>query len=184
MIPGAGPSRPGALARRVVPRQSGDRPADRGSAPADGSSVKTTFLTNESARERRNWHLVDASEYRLGRMASEIASILMGKHRPDYTPHVDSGDYVVVVNAEKVHLTGDKRETKVYHHYTGYPSGLREVKIGQAQRTSPENVIRMAVKRMLPKTVLGRAMLSKLKVFSGPEHDHSAQQPKPRKLSS
>lgn len=145
--------------------------------------MKTTFLTTESARERRAWHLVDASKYRLGRMASEIASILMGKHRPEYTPHVDSGDYVVVVNAEKVKLTGDKRETKVYAHYTGYPGGYREVKIGQARGTNPENVIRMAVKRMLPKTVLGRGMLSKLKVFSGPEHTHTAQQPKARELS-
>jgi len=115
-------------------------------------------------------------------MAAEIAVILMGKHRPEYTAHVDSGDYVVVVNAEKVQLTGDKRENKVYRHFTGYPSGLREVKIGQARHTNPENVVRMAVKRMLPKTVLGRGMLSKLKVFAGPEHDHAAQQPQPLEL--
>ncbi|MBK9383502.1 MAG: 50S ribosomal protein L13 [Planctomycetes bacterium] len=140
-------------------------------------------MTTENARERRAWHLVDASNYRLGRMASEIASILMGKHRPEYTPYVDSGDYVVVVNAEKVKMTGDKRETKVYAHYTGYPGGYREVKIGQSRGTNPESVIRMAVKRMLPKTVLGRGMLTKLKVFSGPEHTHTAQQPKPRELS-
>jgi large subunit ribosomal protein L13 len=154
-----------------------------GPGSADGSSVKTTLLTNESARERRAWHLVDASKYRLGRMAAEIATILMGKHRPDYTAHVDSGDYVVVVNAERVRLTGDKRETKTYQHFTGYPSGLRTVKIGQAHGTNPENVVRMAVKRMLPKTVLGRGMLSKLKVFAGPEHEHSAQQPQPREFS-
>lgn len=146
--------------------------------------MKTTILTTEGARQRRAWHLVDASEYRLGRMATEIARILMGKHTPEYTAHVDSGDYVVVINAEKVGLSGDKRETKTYFHYTGYPSGLREVKIGAAPHTSPENVIKTAVKRMLPKTVLGRAMLSKLKVYSGPEHEHAAQQPQPRKLNA
>lgn len=146
--------------------------------------MKTTFLTTESARERRAWHLVDASKHRLGRMATQIASILMGKHRPEYTAHVDSGDFVVVVNAEKVQLSGDKRETKTYSHFTGYPGGLREVKLGAARHTNPENVVRMAVKRMLPKTVLGRAMLTKLKVFSGPDHNHEAQQPQPRELGN
>lgn len=127
----------------------------------------------------RAWHLVNAEGVVLGRMASRIARILMGKHTPLYTPHVDVGDFVVVVNAEKVRLSGKKSLQKVYHHYTGYPSGLKETSVAKMLADKPEEVIRLAVRRMLPKTKLGREMLTKLKIYAGTEHPHEAQRPEP-----
>ncbi len=122
------------------------------------------------------WWLVDADEKILGRLSSEIAVILMGKQRPPYTPHIDTGDHIVVVNAEKVALTGNKWEKKVYTRYTGYP-GLRSETAADRLAKRPEMILREAVRRMLPKNKLGRKMLSKLKIFIGPDHDHQAQQP-------
>lgn len=122
------------------------------------------------------WWLVDANEKILGRLSSDIAVILMGKHRPTYTPHIDTGDHIVVVNAEKVALTGNKWEKKVYTRYTGWP-GLRSETAADRLAKRPEMILREAVRRMLPKNKLGRRMLSKMKIFIGPDHDHQAQQP-------
>jgi len=114
----------------------------------------------------------------LGRLASEIARRLRGKHKPEYTPHVDTGDYIVVINAEKVAVTGNKESDKLYHHHTGYPGGLKTISLDKQRQKHPERII-AAVKGMLPKNRLGRAMFRKLKVYAGPEHKHTAQQPKP-----
>ena len=127
----------------------------------------------------RKWYLVDASGKTLGRLASRIATILMGKHKPIYTPHVDTGDYVVVVNAEKIVLTGKKLDQKKYYRHSGYPGGLKVVTARQLLEKHPERLIYLAVKRMLPKNALGRRMLRKLKVYAGPEHPHQAQKPEP-----
>jgi large subunit ribosomal protein L13 len=127
---------------------------------------------------QQQWWVVDATDKVLGRMASEIAVVLMGKHRPTYTPHVDTGDFVIVVNASKVAVTGGKRERKEYTWYTGYP-GLRTESLGHRLEHKPERVIRDAVRRMLPKNKLATKMLAKLKVYDGPEHPHQAQNPQP-----
>ena len=139
--------------------------------------MSTTFLTTR--REKAAWHLVDASQETLGRMASRIAMILQGKHKPTYTPHADVGDFVVVVNAKDVVVTGRKREDKVYRHYTGNHGGLVTESYGRMLERKPTEIVRLAVRRMLPKTRLGRAMLSKLKIHAGAEHDHHAQRPTP-----
>jgi len=125
------------------------------------------------------WHLVDAENVVLGRMASRLARILQGKHRPEYTPHIDTGDFVVVVNAKKVRLTGRKLDQKVYRRYTGWVGGLKETSVREMLERKPEEVIRLAVRRMLPKTSLGRNMLKKLKIYAGPDHRHEAQRPVP-----
>lgn len=125
----------------------------------------------------QNWLLVDASGQTLGRMASAIASRLRGKHKAEYTPHVDTGDFVVVINAEKVVVTGRKAEDKQYHRHSGYPGGLKTLSFQQLMAKSPEKIIKLAVKGMLPRTPLGRAMFRKLKVYAGKEHPHGAQQP-------
>ena len=125
----------------------------------------------------RDWYVVDATDKTLGRLASEIALRLRGKHKPEYTPHVDTGDYIVVVNAEKVGVTGNKRKDKMYYHHTGFPGGLKEASFEKMVETFPERTIELAVKGMLPKGPLGRAMYSKLKVYAGAEHPHQAQQP-------
>ena len=127
---------------------------------------------------KRDWYVVDASGKTLGRMASEIASRLRGKHKPEFTPHVDTGDYIVVVNAAKVRVTGNKAKDKMYHHHTGYIGNLKSYSYEKLQAQAPERIIEIAVKGMLPKNRLGRAMFTKLKVFAGPEHNHQAQQPK------
>jgi large subunit ribosomal protein L13 len=124
-----------------------------------------------------DWYLVDAAEKTLGRLASEIAHRLRGKHKPEYTPHVDTGDYIVVVNAEKIRVTGNKASGKIYHHHTGYPGGLKSMSFEKLIDKAPERVIQGAVKGMLPKNPLGRAMFKKLKVYAGTEHPHAAQQP-------
>lgn len=126
----------------------------------------------------RQWHHVDASGQVLGRLASRIATVLMGKHRPTYTRHVDTGDFVVVTNAPKVRITGRKLDQKEYQHYSGYPSGQKRTSLRRMLEKKPERVLREAVRRMLPKGVLGNAMLKKLKIYSGPDHPHEAQQPK------
>ncbi|MEX0711466.1 MAG: 50S ribosomal protein L13 [Pirellulales bacterium] len=131
----------------------------------------------------QKWWLVDASDKVVGRLASEIAMILMGKHRPTYTPHVDTGDYVVVVNADKVVLTGKKWQQKQYTWYTGY-TGLRSETAGQRLERRPEKILTEAVRRMLPKNKLATAMLSKLKVYAGGEHPHQAQMPEPKELAA
>ncbi len=125
----------------------------------------------------QKWVLVDASDAVLGRMAAQIAPILMGKTKPTYTPHIDTGDYVVVVNADKVKLTGKKAEQKVYDYYTYYPGGHKFVSFADMMERKPELVVEMAVRRMMPKSRMGRKMLKKLKVYRGPEHEHQAQQP-------
>jgi large subunit ribosomal protein L13 len=131
---------------------------------------------------KREWHLVDMAGKTLGRVATEIATILRGKHKPMYTPHMDTGDYVVVVNADKVHLTGNKLEQKFYHKHSEYPGGLKSISYGELLEKEPEKIIQLAVKGMLPKNKLGRKMLKKLKVYAGSKHPHTAQQPKKLEL--
>ena len=128
---------------------------------------------------RREWHLVDATDKTLGRLATEVARRLRGKHKPEYTPHVDTGDHIVVVNAEKIRVTGKKLQDKIYHHHTGYIGNLKSISLEKLLAKAPERVIENAVRGMMPKNPLGRAMFRKLKVYAGPEHKHSAQQPKP-----
>ena len=126
---------------------------------------------------KRDWYVVDADGKTLGRMATEIARRLRGKHKPEYTPHVDTGDYIVVINAEKVKVTGNKAKDKMYYRHTGFPGGIKEISFEKLIDKKPEMVIEKAVKGMLPKNPLGRAMYRKLKVYAGPEHQHTAQQP-------
>ncbi len=126
---------------------------------------------------QRDWYVIDASDKVLGRLASEVATRLRGKHKPEYTPHVDTGDYIVVINAEKVRVTGNKAKGKIYHRHTGYPGGLKSISFEKLIEKAPERTIQNAVKGMLPKGPLGRAMFKKLKVYAGDEHPHSAQQP-------
>ena len=137
--------------------------------------IQKTYVAKPGEVEQK-WHLVDATDRIVGRLASEIAVILMGKHRPEYTPHVDTGDFVVVVNAEKIAFSGKKWEQKRYTWYTGYP-GLRAISAEERRKRKPELILEEAVRRMLPKSKLGRRMLSKLKVYAGPEHPHQPQQP-------
>ena len=131
---------------------------------------------------KREWFVVDASDKVLGRLASEIAHRLRGKHKPEYTPHVDTGDYIVVVNAEKIAVTGNKANAKKYYRHTGYPGGIKETSYREMIENHPERVIEKAVKGMLPRNKLGRAMFSKLKVYAGENHRHEAQQPKPLEI--
>ncbi len=126
---------------------------------------------------KRDWYLVDASDKVLGRLATKIASMLKGKHKPEYEPHMDVGDYIVVINAEKIRVTGNKATDKKYYHHTGYPGGIKETTFEKLLEKKPERILELAVKGMLPKKALGRQMLRKLKVYAGPEHSHSAQQP-------
>ena len=134
-------------------------------------------LSAKPAEVERNWYVVDASSRILGRLATGIATRLRGKHKPTFTPHVDTGDYIVVINASKVRVTGNKLKDKIYHHHTGYIGNLKSISLEKLLDQSPEQVLTMAVKGMLPKNKLGSAMLKRLKVFAGPEHDHVAQQP-------
>jgi large subunit ribosomal protein L13 len=142
--------------------------------------IMKTYMAKPGEVEQR-WWLVDATDHVVGRLASDIAVYLMGKHRPTYTPHVDTGDFVVVVNAEKVTFTGTKWERKKYSWYTGFP-GLKQITAAERRERSPELILREAVRRMLPKSKLGRRMLNKLKIYAGPEHPHLAQNPQPREL--
>ncbi len=138
--------------------------------------IKTFIAKKEDVQ--RDWHTIDATDKVLGRMASRIAMILQGKTKPIYTPHVDTGDFVVVTNAEKIKLTGNKMNEKVYYTHSGYPGGFKEIPIKKWMDKHPDRIVTLAVKRMLPKTKLGNAMLKKLKVYAGPDHSHEAQQPK------
>lgn len=133
---------------------------------------------------RRDWYLVDATGKTLGRLSSEIAHRLRGKHKPEYTPHVDTGDYIVVVNAEKIRVTGNKMKDKMYHRYTGYIGNLKSMPLEKLMDQHPERALEYAVKGMLPRNPLGRKMLSKLRVFAGPEHNHEAQQPTPLEINA
>jgi large subunit ribosomal protein L13 len=137
--------------------------------------MKTYVATSES--RERNWLVVDATGQTLGRLATQIADCLRGKRKPEYTPHVDVGDFVIVINAEQISVTGRKREAKRYYRHSGYPGGLRSRTLGEMLERRPEEVIRHAVKGMLPRTRLGRAQLRKLKVYAGPDHPHAAQKP-------
>lgn len=127
----------------------------------------------------RRWYVVDASEHNLGRLATRIAEVLRGKHKPEFTPHVDTGDFVVVVNASQIGLTGRKATTKHYHAYSGYPGGLTSIPASTVREDDPERMLRQAVKGMLPKNRLSRQLIKKLKVYGGSEHPHAAQQPQP-----
>ena len=137
-----------------------------------------TYVTKPGSVERE-WYVVDAEGQTLGRLASRIASVLRGKHKPQYSPAVDVGDYVIVVNAEKIRVTGRKMEQKMYYRHSGYPGGLTEITLAAQLERHPNRVIHAAVRGMLPRNRLGRSMLKKLKVYAGPEHPHEAQRPKP-----
>ena len=137
--------------------------------------MKTVSAKKETVT--RKWYVVDATGKTLGRLCTEIANRLRGKHKPEFTPHVDTGDYVVVVNAEKIVVTGNKATDKLYHHHSGYPGGIKSISFDKLLVKSPEMIIEKAVKGMMPNNKLSRAMLSKLKVYAGNDHPHSAQQP-------
>ncbi|MDT0443600.1 MULTISPECIES: 50S ribosomal protein L13 [unclassified Streptomyces] len=128
---------------------------------------------------QRQWHVIDAADVVLGRLASQAATLLRGKHKPIYAPHVDTGDFVVIINADKVHLSGNKATQKLAYRHSGYPGGLRSVRYEDLLKNNPEKAVEKAVKGMLPKNTLGRQMFSKLKVYAGPEHPHAAQRPVP-----
>jgi large subunit ribosomal protein L13 len=132
----------------------------------------------------RRWLVIDATDKVVGRLAVHIANILRGKHRPEYTPHIDTGEFVIVVNAEKVRFTGKKLQTKTYHWYTRYPGGLKEVTAKEWLEKHPDRIIRQAVQRMVPRNRLGRAQMAKLKIYKGPQHPHQAQQPVELKINT
>jgi large subunit ribosomal protein L13 len=144
--------------------------------------MKTFSAKNEEVE--RDWYLVDATGKTLGRLATDIASRLRGKHKVEYTPHVDTGDYIVVINADKIRVTGNKLKDKMYHRYTGYIGNLKSMPLEKLLKEKPERVLQLAVKGMLPRNPLGRKMFSKLKVFAGAQHDHEAQQPIPLEISA
>ncbi len=131
----------------------------------------------------RAWHVVDAEDLVLGRMATEVANILRGKHKPTYAPHIDTGDHVIIVNAEKVVLSSGKADRKLVHHHTGYPGGIRTETYAEKQARQPEQAVYDTIRGMIPKTRLGRDQISKLKVYAGPTHPHSAQQPQPLEIA-
>lgn len=141
-----------------------------------------TTVSAKPAEVRREWFVVDATDKTLGRLSTEIARRLRGKHKVEYTPHVDTGDYIVVVNAEKIRVTGNKMADKMYHHHTGYVGNLKSISLEKLLQQAPERVIETAVKGMMPRNPLGRDMLKKLRVFAGPEHTHQAQQPSTLKI--
>ena len=139
--------------------------------------MKTVSLRAQDVQ--RSWYVVDAENRTLGRLASAVAHRLRGKHKPQYTPHVDTGDYIIVVNAAKVRVTGNKETGKIYHRHSGYPGGIKSTSLARMRQTHPERIVEKAVKGMLPRNSLGRAMFRKLKVYAGAEHPHEAQQPTP-----
>ncbi|CAN5548554.1 50S ribosomal protein L13 [soil metagenome] len=144
--------------------------------------MKTYVATPEN--RQRDWYVVDAEGQTLGRIATRIADVIRGKHKPDFTPHCDTGDFVVVINAEKVAVTGNKREAKIYYRHSGYPGGLKQRTLNEMLELQPEEVLRKAVRGMLPRNKLGRAQLLKLKVYAGTEHPHQAQQPRPMEIKT
>ena len=139
-------------------------------------------FTAKTEEIERDWYVVDADGQTLGRLASRIAPIIRGKHKPIYTPHLDCGDFVIIINAEKVRVTGRKLDQKLYHRHSGYPGGLKSISLRDQLDRHPERVLQAAIKGMLPKTKLGRRMIKKLKVYAGDSHPHQAQQPKPLEL--
>ena len=139
-------------------------------------SMNNTFMANPDKVERK-WYVVDATGYTLGRLSSEIAKVLRGKNKPTYTPHIDTGDYVIVINAEHIKVTGKKLEQKIYYNHSDYVGGMKETTLKEMLAKKPERVIELAVKGMLPKGPLGREMITKLHVYAGAEHDHAAQKP-------
>ncbi|MBU0679270.1 MAG: 50S ribosomal protein L13 [Verrucomicrobia bacterium] len=143
--------------------------------------MKTTLVKQEDVN--RKWHVVDAADKPTGRLAVEIANVLRGKNKPTFAPHIDTGDFVIVVNAEKIKLSGAKNEQKIYQDFTGYPSGLKETKAAAIREKHPERIITQAVKGMLPKNRLSRQIITRLKVYAGPEHPHAAQQPEVLELT-
>ncbi|MCL2163690.1 MAG: 50S ribosomal protein L13 [Oscillospiraceae bacterium] len=145
--------------------------------------MKTFMAKPEEYVNNRKWYVVDAEGQVLGRLASEVAKVLRGKNKPEYTPHVDTGDHVIVINAEKVVVTGRKPDQKLYRHHTGHPGGLKEIKYKNMMEKRPEKVIELAVKGMLPKNSLGRQMYKKLNVYKGPEHNNQAQKPETLELN-
>ena len=154
----------------------------RRAGPAWRFHAVKTYVATPADRER-SWVLVDASGKTLGRLATQIADILRGKRKPEYTPHIDTGDFIVVVNAEKIRVTGDKLHQKTYWRHSGYPGGIKSRTLAEMLERRPEEVIRKAVKGMLPRNRLARQQLTKLKVYAGPDHPHAAQQPKPMELT-
>ena len=170
--------RPGVYARCA----DGGSQTRAGRAAIIPAALKT-YVATPKDRER-NWLLVDAEGQTLGRLATQIADALRGKRKPTYTPHVDTGDFVVVVNAEKISVTGDKRQAKLYHRHSGYPGGLKTRTLNDMLERRPEEVIRLAVRGMLPKNRLARKQLTKLKVYAGPEHPHEAQKPQPMEIKT
>jgi large subunit ribosomal protein L13 len=144
--------------------------------------IGTKTFTATPQTVKRDWYVVDATDKTLGRLASEIALRLRGKHKAEYTPHIDTGDYIVVINAEKVHVSGRKATDKMYYRHSGFPGGIKSISFDKLIQKDAPQVIQFAVKGMLPKNPLGRAMFRKLKVYAGPEHNHSAQQPKPLEI--
>ena len=142
--------------------------------------MKTLSIKQEDVR--RSWYVIDATDRTLGRLSTQIALRIRGKHKAEFTPHVDTGDYVVVINAEKVRVTGNKLDDKFYNHHTGFPGGIKSISLAKLMQKSPEKVVEMAVKGMMPKSKLGRSMISQLKVYAGNEHPHAAQQPKPLEI--
>jgi large subunit ribosomal protein L13 len=166
--------RPGAALQ--APAICVNLPAFHEPDPFQGPKMKTAFAKPE--RVQRDWYLVDASGKTLGRLASQIAMRLRGKHKPEFTPHVDCGDHIIVINAEKVAVTGNKARDKVYQQHTGYLGNLKTIALGKLLAEHPERALEYAVKGMLPKTILGRQMFRKLHVFAGSAHPHAAQQPK------
>ena len=145
-------------------------------------SEQTKSVAHEAALRNRHWVLIDAADAPLGRVASRAATVLRGKHRPDFTPNQDAGDFVVIINAAKVRLTGSKLDSKVYYRHTGYPGGIRKVTAGRLLETRPERMIEMAVRGMLPRNRLARRLFTKLKIYRGAEHPHAAQKPQPLAL--
>lgn len=140
--------------------------------------MRTTYITKPLEVERK-WYVVDAEGQTLGRMASQVASVLRGKHKPIFAPHADAGDYVIIINAEKIEVTGNKREQKIYRNYSGYPGGLKERNFAEVQSKKPEEIIERAIKGMLPKNAMGRKMYRKLRVYAGPDHPHENHKPEP-----
>lgn len=146
-------------------------------------TIVKTYLPSQASLERE-WYVVDATDKRLGRLASEIAQVLRGKNKPEFTPHIDTGDFVIVVNAEKVAVTGKKRTQKVYRRHSGRPGGMKTETFAKLQQRLPERILEHAVKGMLPKNSLGKQLFTKLKVYAGPTHPHEAQKPKELKIST
>jgi large subunit ribosomal protein L13 len=167
------------LARQYRQRDGYDPPA--ASASPRGFLTMKTYVAKPSDRQR-DWYVVDAEGQTLGRLATQLADVLRGKRKPEYTPHIDTGDFIVVINAEKIRVTGNKMEQKTYWRHSGHPGGIKSRTLAEMLDRRPEEVIRKAVKGMLPRNRLARQQLTKLKVYAGPEHPHAAQLPKPMEL--